>query len=60
MLTVGQAARILNVSMATIWRRLKDGTIPAVRIGNSGPVRIPRSALDELLELSRYEPSQAA
>ena len=38
-----EAAEILGVSTRTIRRRIKDGTIPAVKIGRL--VRIPASAI---------------
>ncbi len=36
--------RILNISRATFWRHVADGTIPVVRVGRS--VRVDLAALD--------------
>lgn len=50
-LTVEEATRFLRVSPTTIYRRIADGVLPAVRVGReSGPLRIPVDALDRFLE----------
>lgn len=49
-LTVEEAARHFRVSAPTIYRRCADGTLPHVRIGAAGPIRIPAAELDRLLE----------
>src|SRR5262245_25826050 len=42
-LTVGETARRLNVSPATIYRRVQEGQLPAIRVGvGVGPIRIDR------------------
>jgi excisionase family DNA binding protein len=45
-----EVARILCLSRRTIYRMIRDGRLPAVRLG-SGPWRIPREALLMLLPL---------
>jgi excisionase family DNA binding protein len=47
-LTQAQVCALLNISLPTLYRRMKDGSIPTVRIGKS-LVRIPRVAVEELL-----------
>lgn len=42
-----EVARILGVSTMTIYRRIEDGTLAAVRIG--GLYRIPRASIEALL-----------
>jgi excisionase family DNA binding protein len=42
-LRIAEAARMLDVSERTIRRRIRDGTLPIVRLGRL--VRIPSSAL---------------
>ncbi|MBI2882863.1 MAG: helix-turn-helix domain-containing protein [Candidatus Methylomirabilis oxyfera] len=39
-----EVAAILRVSLATVYRRIEDGTLPAVQIG--AVYRIPVSAVD--------------
>jgi excisionase family DNA binding protein len=46
-LTIPQAAAALNMSRATIYRRIEDGTIRAVRIG--GLIRVPTSELERIV-----------
>jgi excisionase family DNA binding protein len=47
-LTVEEAARRFRVSSPTIYRRCADGTLPHVRIGTAGPIRIPLAVLEQL------------
>lgn len=43
-----EVARILDVHVATVYRRIEDGTLAAVRIG--GLYRIFRTSLEALLK----------
>jgi excisionase family DNA binding protein len=45
-----EVARILCLSRRTIYRMIRDGRLPAVRLGQ-GPWRIPRETLLMLLPL---------
>ena len=45
-LTVGEFAARLRVSEPTVYRRVRDGTLPIVRLTENGAIRIPASALD--------------
>jgi excisionase family DNA binding protein len=45
-LTVAEAARYLRVSEPTVWRRVREGRLPSVKVGRLR--RIPRAALDGL------------
>lgn len=45
-LTVAEAARYLKVSEPTIWRWVRDGKLPSVKVGRLR--RIPLAALDGL------------
>jgi len=49
-LTVEEAARHFRVSAVTIYRRCADGTLPHIRIGSDGPIRIPTSQLERLYD----------
>ena len=42
-------ARMFNVSRVTVYRRIWDGTLPAVRIGETGPLLIDPRELDRWL-----------
>jgi excisionase family DNA binding protein len=50
-LTVPEAARILRVDPATVYRAIRDDVFPAVRIGRRRYV-VPRAALERLIELA--------
>lgn len=45
-----EVAQILCLSRRTIYRMIRDGRLPAIRLG-SGPWRIPRETLQMLLPL---------
>jgi len=52
LLSVPEAARIANVSRVHMWRLVRGGVLPAIRVGPSGiagPIRIPREAFLEWL-----------
>jgi excisionase family DNA binding protein len=49
LLTVAETARRLNVSKPTVYRRIYEGQIPAVRIGEPGPLRVPADELEQWL-----------
>ena len=40
LLTVADAAKRLNVSRPTIYRRISEGSLPALRVGPGGPIRL--------------------
>ena len=48
-LTVHEVAGMLRTSRFTVYRRIKNGEIQAVRVGPHGPLRVPRAAIDNLL-----------
>ena len=54
LLTVADAAKRLNVSRPTIYRRISEGSLPALRIGTGGPLRIDAVELE--CWLYRLEP----
>ena len=45
-LTVAEFAARLRVSEPTVYRRVRDGTLPIVRLSENGAIRIPASALE--------------
>jgi excisionase family DNA binding protein len=49
-----EIAQILCLSRRTIYRMIRDGRLPAVRLG-SGPWRIPRETLLNLLPLPQED-----
>jgi excisionase family DNA binding protein len=57
LLTLDEAARRLRVSKATVWRRVRDGSIPAVQLGGRrAPLRIDERELEAWV----YGPPQEA
>ena len=56
-LTVSEVARRLRVHEATVYRRVAEGSLPAVRVGEGfGPIRI---AADELEAWLYERPARA-
>jgi excisionase family DNA binding protein len=49
LLTVAEAARRLRQSPVSVYRRVADGQLPALRVGEKGPLRIEEEALERLL-----------
>lgn len=56
-LTVQEAARALRVSVQTIWRYIKAGTLAGRKVG--GKYLIPEEALEALREPQKTEPPLA-
>lgn len=54
LLTDKEVANVLQVHRATIWRRVKDGTLPQpIRIGNI--TRFPQSEIVAALEAAKQK-----
>jgi excisionase family DNA binding protein len=49
-LTVAEVSSRFRVSVPTIYRRCADGTLPHIRIGDDGPIRIPAGRLERLYD----------
>jgi excisionase family DNA binding protein len=56
-LTVEEAAALLRIGRTAAYEAARRGDLPAVRIGRS--LRVPRHALDELLNVSGRGPVDA-
>lgn len=56
-LTVREVAEYLKLTERTVWRRVVDGTFPAIKIG--GAVRFSRDDIDAALARARI-PVRAA
>ena len=41
LMTIAEAARAARVSVPTLYRRVATGEVPAIRVGESGPIRVP-------------------
>jgi excisionase family DNA binding protein len=53
LLTVAETAKRLNVSKPTVYRRIAEGSLPAVRVGDAvGPLHI----IESELQRSIYRP----
>jgi excisionase family DNA binding protein len=49
LMTVAEVAAELRLSKAAVYERVADGRIPAVRLGENGPLRIRSGVLAEHL-----------
>jgi excisionase family DNA binding protein len=49
-LTIGALARRLHVSWHWVWRRIQSGEIDAVQLADRSQYRIPRTAVEPLLQ----------
>lgn len=58
LLTVAEVADMLRVSTMTVYRLIRTGELPAVRVGRS--YRVKSADLDTYLEAQVVEPEQAA
>jgi excisionase family DNA binding protein len=47
--TVIEVGKMLGMSERTVWARIKDGTLPAIRIGKK-TTRISRKVIERILE----------
>lgn len=56
LLTVAEVAELLRVSTMTVYRLIRSGELPAVRVGRN--YRVRRGALDTYLEEQVVEPQQ--
>jgi excisionase family DNA binding protein len=50
LLTIAEVARQLRCSEPTVRRRIRNGELAAVRIGDGRAIRVHRSAVADLLE----------
>lgn len=58
LLTVAEVAEMLRVSTMTVYRLIRTGELPAVRVGRN--YRVRRAELDSYLEQQVVEPERAA
>lgn len=56
LLTVAEVAELLRVSTMTVYRLIRSGDLPAVRVGRN--YRVRRGDLDTYLEEQVVEPQQ--
>jgi len=45
LISVAAAAKLLNCSRVTVYRRISSGAVPAIRLGPVGPLRVERADL---------------
>ena len=57
-LSVNETAAVLGASVASVWRWIKEGELPAARIG--GRVFVPRDALRRRLEEGEQSASKSS
>lgn len=53
----GAGARAIGVSRATLYRRINDGSLPAVRVGPKNTLRIRMSDLQAMLRPADADPA---
>ncbi|WP_254493883.1 AlpA family transcriptional regulator [Bartonella sp. B1099] len=59
LLTVRESAKILNISVSTLWRRVADGSVPKpLKIGSLA--RWLQSDLDDVIEKAKNQRSNDA
>ncbi|MGH3440630.1 MAG: helix-turn-helix domain-containing protein [Nitriliruptorales bacterium] len=58
LLTVAEVAELLRVSTMTVYRLIRTGDLPAVRVGRN--YRVRRPDLEAYLEQQIVEPERAA
>lgn len=49
LISVRQAAELANVSRTHLWRLVRRGEVPAIRVGENGPIRVEREPFLEWL-----------
>jgi excisionase family DNA binding protein len=47
--SVPEAARLLGIGMRSLYRAIREGRLPAIRVGRKPKLRIPCQAIDRLL-----------
>jgi excisionase family DNA binding protein len=58
LLTVSEAARLAYVSRPHLYRLVKRGEVPALRVGEGhGPIRIPAAEFKRWLQTTRTGPT---
>ena len=53
LLSIQQVASRLQLSTRTVRRKIQGGAIPAMRLGELGPLRVPADELEAYLEQRR-------
>lgn len=59
LLTVNETAERLRTSRPTVYRRISRGQLPALRIGDRGPLRVDADELECWLDNQRTTPKEA-
>jgi len=49
-LSVPETARALGVGMCSVYRAIREGRMPALKIGPKRKFRIPKRAIDRLMD----------
>jgi excisionase family DNA binding protein len=48
--SVTEAARVLGVGQHSVYEAIRDGRLPAIKVGRKPKLRIPKVAVQELLQ----------
>jgi excisionase family DNA binding protein len=54
LLTISEVCQELGMGKSWVYRRLKSGEIPSIKLGNN--IKVKRSDLEQYLESQRYQP----
>jgi excisionase family DNA binding protein len=57
--SVAEAAQVLGVGQRTVYEAIRSGLLPALRVGRRPKLRVPKSAVHELLRHPERWRSQA-
>jgi excisionase family DNA binding protein len=55
LISTGAAARLAGVHSTTIWRAIREGELPATRLGPHGHYRVARQELEAWLQPTTEE-----
>lgn len=60
LLTVQETATLLKQSERSIRRKIQRDRLPAIRLGDAAPLRVPAAELQQWLEEHRYDQNVSA
>jgi excisionase family DNA binding protein len=58
LLSPAEVAKLLGLHRNTVYRKISDGSLPAVRLGEEGPLRVDAGELEEWLAANPAVPGE--
>jgi excisionase family DNA binding protein len=55
LLSVNEVAKLLRLHPHSVYRKINDGSLPAVRLGEDGPLRVDAAELKDWLAANAVE-----